>query len=731
MVGNANRSNLAMLEQVRQVMDNHLLEIDQMTVQIATHPKLQTLWNIKEAEQYIQYNDAVLALRNIRSGTGFIDEFYIHMRDTDTIISPTMKTDAKTFYTDLYPYQNKDLAQVRSELLSGYHFKTFWPATSIKMGSVTNVIASAVSLPLGENENVWGTLVMLIEEQQIFDLLKQIEWVNSGDMFILDSTGQVITSTNRVYKLPDGLREQIAGSNGYKSYDAKEERVMLSYTTGNSGWKYVSLVPEAVVLERVNEIKGWALVMLGLVIFAGTVAAYWMANRSYSPIRDMVFTLMSGKNSGNPVLNEYEFIKTSIAETIAEGKELKEKLVGHIPVVRAYFLTRLLKGQAEPSSMDDRSLEFMGVRFPSDHMCVILIEVDDSSQFRISDSEQDWALTRFILFNLSSEIIGDQGYVIETDRNQLALLINMVDASDLAKKERDERILEIKRITEDRFKMKISVAVSSVRQGISETGRCYSEALNALDYRIIHGISSIIHFEQIGNMERTFYHYPMETETQLMNYAKSGDYESAVKVLDELYQQNVVSHGVTPELGKCLFFDLLSTMLKVMNALKIDEKRLFEDVSDPIKHIVNSPSVEVMMNKIKSLCRFICDSVREARTDQNERLIDRLMRYIEDNYADNSLSLTSIADHFGMTPQYVSGFFKKQHGQNLTDYMVEIRMNQAKLLLADPGLNIFQVAQQVGYATDIGFIRVFKKIEGITPGKYREIRLQSNNLKDG
>jgi YesN/AraC family two-component response regulator len=216
-----------------------------------------------------------------------------------------------------------------------------------------------------------------------------------------------------------------------------------------------------------------------------------------------------------------------------------------------------------------------------------------------------------------------------------------------------------------------------------------------------------------------------------MNYAKSGDYESAVKVLDELYQQNVVSHGVTPELGKCLFFDLLSTMLKVMNALKIDEKRLFEDVSDPIKHIVNSPSVEVMMNKIKSLCRFICDSVREARTDQNERLIDRLMRYIEDNYADNSLSLTSIADHFGMTPQYVSGFFKKQHGQNLTDYMVEIRMNQAKLLLADPGLNIFQVAQQVGYATDIGFIRVFKKIEGITPGKYREMRLQSSNLKDG
>src|SRR5690606_7655593 len=227
--------------------------------------------------------------------------------------------------------------------------------------------------------------------------------------------------------------------------------------------------------------------------------------------------------------------KTSIAQTLAEGKELKEKLTGHIPVVRAYFLTRLLKGQAESSSMNESSLEFMGVHFHKDHMCVILIEVDDSSQFRIDDSEKDWALTRFILYNLSSEIIGDRGYVIETDRNQLALLMNLHDASEVSKSERDQTILELKQMIEERFKMKISVAVSSIHQGISATGRCYSEALNALDYRIIHGISSIIHYEQIQDMERTFYHYPMETEAQLMNYVKSGDYDHAVNVLDGLY----------------------------------------------------------------------------------------------------------------------------------------------------------------------------------------------------
>lgn len=730
MVDNANRSNLAMLEQVRQVMDNHLQEIDQMTVQIATHPKLQTLWNVKESDQYVQYNDAVLALKNIRSGTGFISEFYIHRRDRDTILSPTLKTDTDTFFTSILPYKDKSLDQVKSELLSGYHFKTFWPATAVKLDSYTNVIACAVSLPLGEKENVWGTLVMLIKEQQFFNLLKQIEWVNSGDMFILDSTGQVVTSTSGVYELPEGVRNQIEKESGYRSYDAGDERVMLSYTTGSSKWKYVSLVPEAVVLKRVNEIKLWAYVMLGVVILAGLIAAYWMANRSYSPIRDMVVALLNGNSPSGTGMNEYEFIKTSIAETIAAGREMKEKLIGHIPVVRAYFLTRLLKGQADPSSVSDQSLEFMGVHFKKDYMCVILIEVDDSSQFRIDDSEKDWALIRFILINLSSEILGDRGYVLETDRSQLALLMNLPDASEAAKAEREQTILEIKRNIEERFKLKISVAVSSIRRGISETVRCYGEALNALDYRIIHGISAILYYEQIREMERTFYHYPMETEAQLMNHVKSGDYESAVIVLDELYQQNVGSHGLTPELGKCLFFDLLSTMLKVTNALKIDEKLLFKDTPDPVKNILNSPSAEVMMVKIKAMCRVICESVRIARTEQNERLLERIMRHIQEHYGDNGLSLTSIADHFNMSPQYISGFFKKQQGKNLTDFVVEIRMQAAKRLLADPTQTVLQVAQRVGYATDIGFIRVFKKMEGVTPGKYRDMLMTAEHVKD-
>ncbi|OAS20634.1 helix-turn-helix domain-containing protein [Paenibacillus oryzisoli] len=734
MVENANRSNLAMLEQARQIVDKNLQEIEQLGIQIATQPKLQTLWTIKDSEKYIQYEEAVRALRTIRNGTPFIDDFYVYLRDEDAVISPILKTDAPTFFTKLYPLPGKNLEHVRTELLTGYHYLTYLPTSpsSTADPATKNVIASAISLPLGETSNIKGTIVMLINEQQILDLLKGIQWVDNGTMFILDEKGQVIISTSNTYKLSPSLLAETQNSNGYETYNADGTTQMLSFTTGASGWKYISLVPKSVVLERVNEMKTWAIYLIILVVAAGSAAAYWMAYRSYSPIRDLVYAINKGKSvPRNSPSNEYDFIRNSIAASVAEGKALEQQLAGHLPVVRANFLTRLLKGDVEQTELTGDSLAFMGIRLPHPYVSVIILEVDESRDFRIAENDRDRALVRFILFNLSSEFVGDSGYVTETDNNRLALLLNVPDASEETIQSRDRLIAELKGVIEDRFRMKITVATSSLHLGRLEASRCYSEALNALDYRIIHGINTVIHYDEIRYMERTYYHYPMEMEAQIMNCLKSGDYEGVERLLNELYQHNMGSRDTTPELGKLLFLNLLGTVLKVTSALKIDEKQWQEDNSDPVKLIINSTSAEDMLKKVKELCLYICNSVQEARSEQHERWQERMKLYIDEHYGDHSLSLTSIADHFGMTPQYVSGLFKRQYGINLTDYMIEVRMKEAKRLLEVPGMTVLQVAQGVGYSTDIGFIRVFKKIEGITPGKYRDMLQREDHLKDG
>ncbi|WP_372661091.1 helix-turn-helix domain-containing protein [Cohnella sp.] len=734
LVDNANRSNMAMLEQVKGVVENHLKEIDHLSIQVATHPKLQALWNINDSHRYLEFNEAVKILKNFHLGSSFISHFFIHLQGQDIILSPELKTDTTMYLTKLASYQNASEEDIRRSVLSGYHFRTFWPSAAVVTESVTEyMITSAVTLPLGEKDNVRATLVMQINEQQIFDLLKQVNWANNASMFIMDGTGQTILSISEDGMQLDPSALEDKNSSGYYStarYNG--ENMLISHTGGDSGWTYVSLAPEEQVLSRVNEMKRWAIKLLIIAILAGTLIAYAMAYRSYIPIRDMVLSLLKGEPQQPhtaKTMNEYEFIKSSIERNRAEGEQLRHALAGHVPVVRAHYLTRLLKGQVPSGSFDGQSLGFIDLKFQSDHLCVALIEVDDCSRFIARNSEEESALVRFVLANLSQELLQERGYVIETEQNQLALLLVLPDASDASKQERNELIRQLKEMTHTRFRMDVTIAFSSVRTGMEEAARCYSEALSALDYRIVHGIGQIIDYESIKDMERHFYYYPLEIESQLMNLLKSGDYPGAEKLLNDIYWQNIESGSLTPEMGKCLFFDLLSTVLKVMNALKIDTAGQFPGSGDPAKELLNSTSAVEMQAKLKQLCRFLCGRVQEARSQQGDRLNNQVLAFIQERFRDNSLSLTMIADHFGMTPQYISGYFKKHNHLNLTDYIVENRIGEAKRLLGDTDFTIVQIAKKVGYATDIGFIRVFKKLEGVTPGKYRETTHQLRQLE--
>ncbi|MOA16486.1 Bifunctional transcriptional activator/DNA repair enzyme AdaA [compost metagenome] len=95
---------------------------------------------------------------------------------------------------------------------------------------------------------------------------------------------------------------------------------------------------------------------------------------------------------------------------------------------------------------------------------------------------------------------------------------------------------------------------------------------------------------------------------------------------------------------------------------------------------------------------------------------------MQQNYSDKNLSVSLIGDQFRLTPQYVSRLFREQTGHGgLHDFISQTRIEAAKALLLE-GTSIDETASRVGFASSHAFIRVFKKYEGITPGKYKTIQ---------
>lgn len=99
---------------------------------------------------------------------------------------------------------------------------------------------------------------------------------------------------------------------------------------------------------------------------------------------------------------------------------------------------------------------------------------------------------------------------------------------------------------------------------------------------------------------------------------------------------------------------------------------------------------------------------------------EQMREYIAQHATDPAVTAGSVSDAFHLTASYASGMFKRYAGEGILDCIHKERIRQAKLLLKE-GLAVQEVAIRTGYLDSRGFIRAFKKYEGITPGQYKSI----------
>ena len=114
--------------------------------------------------------------------------------------------------------------------------------------------------------------------------------------------------------------------------------------------------------------------------------------------------------------------------------------------------------------------------------------------------------------------------------------------------------------------------------------------------------------------------------------------------------------------------------------------------------------------------------MEQERTNSEGGLhIDRVIASVRQQIFNPNLSVAGLADGFEVSASHLSRFFKQQMGMGLLDYIHRCRIDEAKKLMKEnPSIRVKEVADRTGFYNVSAFIRVFKKIEDMTPGQYRE-----------
>jgi two-component system response regulator YesN len=255
--------------------------------------------------------------------------------------------------------------------------------------------------------------------------------------------------------------------------------------------------------------------------------------------------------------------------------------------------------------------------------------------------------------------------------------------------------------------------VRELRQG-------FLEARKASEMRFLWPDRCVVRFEQFPIPDEGTLARDLVVASDLSATIALQDATQCEHVLTDLFD-TMISHGADPATIRRAAFIL---SVGVQSALREAGSALTEQDLSPLPDLFvivdTAPTVSELVRQLVDALGIVRGFLDRTRSQQraDEQLL-RALEFIHAHYTE-PISLDDVAADLHMHPSRFSVWFKKAKGVNYIDYLTRYRIEIAKQLLRSADIRIRDVAEQVGFQDPRYFGQVFKKLVGITPGRYQQ-----------
>lgn len=207
----------------------------------------------------------------------------------------------------------------------------------------------------------------------------------------------------------------------------------------------------------------------------------------------------------------------------------------------------------------------------------------------------------------------------------------------------------------------------------------------------------------------------MIDRAKIKNFMKIGEVEE-ISIFVDAYFRDLGRSAIESTLFRqYLAMDVYFAASECATEMKLTDLNL--PVPDAASGVINT--VEDAKKYVNEIMKAVINARNSASGVRFNDIIGDVVKYIEENYADDELSLNSIAAHVNFSPSYLSMVFSQETGDTLIHYLTEFRMNKAKELLKCTCKKSSIIAAEVGYKNPHYFSYLFRKTQGVTPTAFR------------
>lgn len=701
---------VANLARIKEAVDLRIRECKSIAGHIGMNPKLS--YSNMAREDY-RVLEGIEELGKYKAGNAFLSDVLVYYKNGQRLFSSKGMTSVDVLTERAFGFGREErlgfyaqLEQLESPVLKAY------PASDL--------LIYMVPLPLTGGVQT-GTALFVFQGSLLRNMISQGKTEFSGATYIMDAGKRTLFTIHRPGQTPDyaglpALLEPVG--TGIHVIDYKEERLsVVAAASDETGWTYVTVIPTAQFLARVNSQELFITASTIVIVLLCAMTALPLALSHYRPIRRLHEWVKAYMPHVEAQSNEIEHIRSAVDTTLTLNQSLLHQLGEQRSFMRQSALLRLLQGAGKLDEEELKYIEASGLRLDGPGYAVVL------AQYEPGDDEAP-------LYNGKAlEEIGAMysnrgvAYAVEgPGGHSIAVVLNVREPGDRA-----ERLALADAVLE-RFpphvRPAIRVGAGRAYDELAKLPLSYMEAFAAVSQTPAGAMASprpALLYEELEPPTATN-GLPAEEQLYLLHSLKQGDRALALDAVDRMLRE-MAARQLPPSYVRYGCYKLCDIALKAAQELPSapEERPDGKALLAAMHQALGFTSPGDFAAQLRPLIDLICDAVAAVNEKRDHSLIAHVLAFVGEHYRDPNMSLEAISARFGYSNYYWSRFFKEKINCHFSEYLWRLRVEEAKRQLVGSTQTIKDIVTNVGYIDLTSFIRKFKNEEGITPGQFRKL----------
>ncbi|MGO4494924.1 helix-turn-helix domain-containing protein [Paenibacillus sp. 2RAB27] len=640
-------------------------------------------------------------LQSLTSTNPWIDSAYLYRVGDGTVISDKTKLNVEQFGDKTFIESHINNPELDSWSLPR-------PYRTVKDGNLEGtVISLSRSVPL-QSKGI-AMLVINVKISGIQEFLSKYGISEVNQIALKDSQGQMIFEQNGKNPKDDDIT------------------IISNYT----GWTYTSSLKKEELGNIFNYMKsGWFIVgFLGLLLAIGWIV--YITRKNYKPIE----TIMSRIEKYNqvhkehpiqgPTVDELSYIDYTLSSIIEVSQEYQNQSLVNQKYRRIQLFHEIIDG-SRPLEQADWNNEIMDFGMKQlGNAAVSIVEIDKYTEFISGHSREDQGLFKYILKKVVEESAEACGLRIwqEWVTNHRLCIIFLEEQQETSLESTMVTLTDqVRQWMQNNLKLTVTFGLGCTVHEVQSIHQSYESSARALDYKSALGSNRVIghwEIELLSHDDLYVYLQYVRTIAQAFRVGNDGWQEQLKLLFEGLRRLLLPKEEISGILSYMNYYFYREMMELPPEYQELWNREFRTPWDENMETLETLDELESFYLVTITSCAQQMEEIRVSKG--NHGVVQKVRDYIEANFSDPDLSLSSLSEQFNMNSSSLSTIFKEDFGEKFVVYLCQIRMEHAKELLRTTPLPIQEISERVGYLHQMSFIRAFKKMIGTTPGDYRKV----------